>query len=70
MVPVRVPLLGPPDIDDEISETLLASLSRTDGSNLIISTDAPVPEPSTWAMMILGFGAAGSILRRQRRVPA
>ncbi|WP_337187609.1 PEPxxWA-CTERM sorting domain-containing protein [Phenylobacterium sp.] len=25
-----------------------------------------VPEPSTWAMMILGFGAAGSLLRRRR----
>lgn len=25
-----------------------------------------VPEPATWAMMILGFGAAGSILRRRR----
>lgn len=25
-----------------------------------------VPEPSTWAMMILGFGAAGAVLRRRR----
>jgi hypothetical protein len=25
-----------------------------------------VPEPGTWAMMILGFGAAGSALRRRR----
>ncbi len=25
-----------------------------------------VPEPSTWAMMILGFGAAGAMLRRRR----
>jgi len=33
------------------------------------SGDAPsgaVPEPSTWAMMILGFGAAGTLLRRRR----
>jgi hypothetical protein len=30
----------------------------------------PVPEPATWAMMILGFGAAGSLLRRRRVVPA
>jgi len=28
-----------------------------------------VPEPATWAMMILGFGAAGSVLRRRRMVP-
>jgi len=27
---------------------------------------APVPEPATWAMMIMGFGAAGAILRRRR----
>ena len=29
-----------------------------------------VPEPATWAMMILGFGAAGSVLRANRRRPA
>ena len=27
----------------------------------------PVPEPATWAMMLLGFGAAGSAMRRSRR---
>ena len=29
-----------------------------------------VPEPATWAMMILGFGAAGSALRSRRRALA
>lgn len=28
---------------------------------------AAVPEPTTWALMIMGFGAAGAALRRQRR---
>ena len=28
---------------------------------------AVVPEPSTWAMMVLGFGALGFVLRRRRR---
>ena len=28
--------------------------------------DAAVPEPATWAMMILGFGGTGAILRRRR----
>jgi hypothetical protein len=27
---------------------------------------AGVPEPATWAMMILGFGASGAVLRRRR----
>lgn len=29
---------------------------------------AAVPEPMTWAMMIIGFGAAGQILRRRRAI--
>lgn len=29
-----------------------------------------VPEPATWAMMIMGFGAAGSMIRRRRAVAA
>jgi hypothetical protein len=27
----------------------------------------PVPEPATWAMMLVGFGGMGAILRRTRR---
>ncbi len=29
---------------------------------------AAVPEPSTWAMMLIGFGAAGASMRRRKRV--
>lgn len=28
---------------------------------------AAVPEPASWAMMVVGFGAAGFLLRRRRR---
>jgi len=30
---------------------------------------AAVPEPATWAMMLLGFGGIGGVMRRQRRAP-
>ena len=29
-----------------------------------------VPEPAAWAMMIIGFGAAGSMIRRRKAVVA
>jgi hypothetical protein len=32
-----------------------------------LSAVAAVPEPSTWAMMLLGFGAIGGTMRRTRR---
>ena len=31
---------------------------------------AAVPEPATWAMMLIGFGAMGVALRRRRPAPA
>ena len=46
-------------------------LDNTSGwSNAILYIgDQPpaVPEPATWAMMLLGFGAAGTAMRRSRR---
>ena len=36
-------------------------------SGNVTITNAAVPEPATWAMMILGFGAVGMVLRRRRR---
>jgi PEP-CTERM motif len=31
-----------------------------------VTVSPAVPEPATWAMMLLGFGAAGFVLRRRR----
>lgn len=39
-----------------------------DVSLTISRADSPVPEPGTWAMMILGFGIAGFRVRRGPRV--
>ena len=33
-----------------------------------IAVNAAVPEPGTWAMMLLGFGAIGVSIRRRRKV--
>ncbi|MDP3590675.1 PEPxxWA-CTERM sorting domain-containing protein, partial [Phenylobacterium sp.] len=30
-------------------------------------TGAGIPEPATWAMMLVGFGAVGTMVRSQRR---
>ena len=33
----------------------------------LVNAEAPVPEPATWGMMLLGFGLAGASLRSRRR---
>lgn len=33
----------------------------------ISSISVPVPEPATWAMMIVGFGGVGALMRARRR---
>lgn len=35
--------------------------------DMLFWTVAPVPEPSTWAMMLLGFGFIGGAMRSRRR---
>jgi hypothetical protein len=48
----------------------LTSLSGVDYSASMAPGVAGVPEPTTWAMMIIGFGSAGSIVRRRRALEA
>jgi len=38
--------------------------------DLSVTPTAAVPEPAVWAMMILGFGAVGTTLRRRRALAA
>jgi hypothetical protein len=37
------------------------------GRNYAFRVSGVVPEPATWGMMIVGFGATGLLLRRRRR---
>lgn len=47
----------------------LANVAGGEAGILTIST-AAVPEPATWAMLVLGFGALGIAVRRSKKVLA
>jgi hypothetical protein len=42
----------------------------TNGSARLFAVSGGVPEPASWALMLIGFGAIGSAMRRRRPVPA
>ena len=48
-----------------LSTGALTSIGRTDRTLFALS--AAVPEPATWAMMLIGFGAIGAAARSSRR---
>ena len=64
-------------IDGSAAARLLAASGTFDKAMVTASTDfafgrvrydvSAVPEPATWGMMIIGFGAVGSLLRASRR---
>ena len=47
-----------------------ASGTIYDANGAHLPTAGGVPEPGTWAMMLLGFGGLGAILRRRRGMAA
>ena len=49
------------------NEVRVEGFSRGNGSYGGQATFVPVPEPGTWAMMLLGFGAIGFAMRRRGR---
>ena len=48
------------------SGQVIGSVALTDAAGPVPNVASPAPEPSTWAMMIVGFGIAGVGLRRRR----
>jgi hypothetical protein len=57
-----------PEASPELQQTLAQSLLVADGS--LIAPSMSVPEPTSWAMMILGFGLSGAVVRRRRAAAA
>jgi PEP-CTERM motif len=52
-------------------QLIYATTQPTNGvwqaNHLSLETPAAVPEPATWAMMLLGFGGIGMAMRRSRK---
>jgi hypothetical protein len=55
---------------DFLSGSVDGRSALLDNVNLDVTGGGGVPEPASWALMILGFGAAGAALRRRRTVLA
>ena len=55
---------------DVITITDRLNSNATGLSNAALFQTGAVPEPGTWAMMLLGFGAMGVSMRRRRETPA
>lgn len=47
---------------------LVDSNGKTGNVGGVATTQSAVPEPATWAMMLIGFGAVGGSLRRRKTV--
>lgn len=61
--------LGFSSLPDSVTlSNYLVRYQQVNGSGSAVGTPVgAVPEPSTWAMMLLGFGAIGASMRRKRK---
>jgi hypothetical protein len=57
-----------PIVAGELNRLVVTGVSRGNGAygGQATFTPAAVPEPATWAMMIMGFGVVGYAMRRRR----
>lgn len=56
--------------DNDFSSASTVGLSGSSNVGEFDFAISPVPEPATWMTMLLGFGAAGGMMRRSRRAKA
>jgi len=56
------------DIHDVLLTTSLFNRTDTDPLTGTLTISSAVPEPSTWAMMVLGFAGLGFLAHRRRRL--
>jgi PEP-CTERM motif len=58
-----------PRIAPSIRTTFAAVAPQQIGTVMVVTTGS-VPEPASWTLLIVGFGATGAALRQRRRRPA
>ena len=51
-----------------VNQVILSSSGNSFELDNLAGSMGAVPEPATWAMMIMGFGAVGALIRRRRHV--
>lgn len=57
--------MGPMDWYEQASDGQFKVLAKYSGTATLVSPSA-APEPAAWALMLLGFGGLGAVLRRRR----
>ena len=61
-------IFGRPDYTGGISFGQISSLYNQSNWSIVPATTGAVPEPSSWAMLIAGFGLVGAVARRRQTV--